>query len=203
MCSMLLLQFSSLFVVLLQSIKYATATVSQQSILHLQLSLTLFILRQSIMSERVQLPVQLLPSHYALEISPDFEKLTFSTVEDIHVTVREETDRLTLHAREITVQSVSFKPKDSNQEIKLNELSYNFKANTVSFGFDQILPLGEGVVTIKYSGILNGDMAGFYKSSYADANGNKKIMGSTQFEALDARRLVSLAVCDLWLALFL
>ena len=32
------------------------------------------------------------------------------------------------------------------------------------------------------------DMAGFYKSNYSDADGNKKVMASTQFEALDARR---------------
>jgi aminopeptidase N len=140
------------------------------------------------MTERVLLPNHLVPSHYALEISPDFDKLTFATTEEIHVTVQEETDRLTLHAREITIHSVSFKSNVSNQEVKLSELSYNFKANTVSFGFDGKLSLGEGVVTIKYTGILNGDMAGFYKSTYADANGNKKIMGSTQFEALDARR---------------
>lgn len=32
------------------------------------------------------------------------------------------------------------------------------------------------------------DMSGFYKSNYSDADGNKKVMASTQFEALDARR---------------
>ena len=32
-------------------------------------------------------------------------------------------------------------------------------------------------------------MSGFYKSNYSDADGNKKVMASTQFEALDARRL--------------
>lgn len=31
-------------------------------------------------------------------------------------------------------------------------------------------------------------MAGFYRSSYTDIHGQKKIMASTQFEALDARR---------------
>ncbi len=140
------------------------------------------------MTERVQLPRQLVPSHYELEITPDFEKLSFSTNEHIDVTVHEETDTLTLHAREITVHSVFFKARGSKKEIKLSELSYNFKKNTVSFGFEENLPSGEGILTIKYTGILNGDMAGFYKSTYVDANGNKKIMGSTQFEALDARR---------------
>jgi hypothetical protein len=35
-----------------------------------------------------------------------------------------------------------------------------------------------------FSGILNGDMSGFYKSNYSDADGNKKVMASTQFEVL-------------------
>jgi aminopeptidase N len=37
-------------------------------------------------------------------------------------------------------------------------------------------------------GFLNNQMAGFYRSSYTDIHGQKKIMASTQFEALDARR---------------
>ena len=142
------------------------------------------------MSERVVLPTQLLPVHYSLEITPNFEELTFATEEVIDVTVREETDRFTLHAREITIHAVSFVSAGNSKEIKMSEISYNFKSNTVSIVFESSVPVGEGKVNIKYSGILNGDMAGFYKSTYADANGNKKIMGSTQFEALDARRLV-------------
>lgn len=31
-------------------------------------------------------------------------------------------------------------------------------------------------------------MAGFYRSNYKGMNGESKVMGSTQFEALDARR---------------
>jgi aminopeptidase N len=37
-------------------------------------------------------------------------------------------------------------------------------------------------------GFLNNQMAGFYRSSYTDIEGNSKIMVSTQFESLDARR---------------
>lgn len=37
-------------------------------------------------------------------------------------------------------------------------------------------------------GFLNNQMAGFYRSSYTDIHGESKIMASTQFEALDARR---------------
>lgn len=37
-------------------------------------------------------------------------------------------------------------------------------------------------------GALNNQMAGFYRSHYKDHQGNSKIVASTQFEALDARR---------------
>ena len=62
------------------------------------------------------------------------------------------------------------------------------KDTTVNLKFAENLSIGNGTVRISFSGILNGDMAGFYKSGYADASGKKCVMASTQFEALDARR---------------
>ena len=44
------------------------------------------------------------------------------------------------------------------------------------------------MLMISFRGVLNSDMAGFYRSSYVDSDGNKKVMASTQFEAIDARR---------------
>lgn len=63
-------------------------------------------------SDRVVLPTQLYPSHYALEITPDFTALTFGCDEEIEVEVREATNAVTLHAREITIQSASFVSAD-------------------------------------------------------------------------------------------
>ena len=68
------------------------------------------------------------------------------------------------------------------------EISYNLDYTTLTLRFSEPLTLGSGRVHISYDGILNGDMAGFYKSSYTDADGKKQIMASTQFESLDARR---------------
>lgn len=141
-------------------------------------------------SERVVLPTQLYPSHYNLELTPDLNALTFSCNEEIFVTVREATNSVTLHAREITIVSASFHSLTGDFSAKLEGVSYDLKYHKVQLTFDAEIPasVGEGKVVIQFNGILNGDMAGFYKSSYADANGNKKIMASTQFEALDARR---------------
>ena len=69
-------------------------------------------------------------------------------------------------------------------------INFDTKLKTVTFVFggDAIAP-GEGhKLQIEYEGCMNNQMAGFYRSGYTDAKGEKRIMGSTQFEALDARR---------------
>jgi puromycin-sensitive aminopeptidase len=139
-------------------------------------------------NERVILPQDLFPSHYHLELTPDLENLCFTCHEEIVVEVRKETTEVTLHAREIALETVSFRSDVGGEEKKAMEFSYHNKLHTVKITFEDKISVGSGRLIIKYRGILNGDMAGFYKSSYSDANGNKKVMASTQFEALDARR---------------
>ncbi|XP_058093294.1 aminopeptidase M1-like isoform X3 [Magnolia sinica] len=53
--------------------------------------------------------------------------------------------------------------------------------------FDGFLPVGKGILGIRFSGTLNDEMKGFYRSTY-EHDGEKKNMAVTQFEAVDARR---------------
>ena len=138
-------------------------------------------------SERVILPQDCVPSHYSLCLTPDLSLLTFKCDEDIAVDVKRATSQVTLHSREISILSAKFEGSDGTLR-SLVSISYDLKMHTVSLGFDGEFPVGAGALKISFTGILNGDMAGFYKSSYADVSGVKKIMASTQFEALDARR---------------
>ena len=63
------------------------------------------------------------------------------------------------------------------------------KATTVTFIFAEALPPSSSIkLVIDFVGSLNNQMAGFYRSHYKDVNGKDKIVASTQFEALDARR---------------
>ena len=68
------------------------------------------------------------------------------------------------------------------------EINVNLKLTIMTLKFPAELPVGAGTLTMKYQGEINNAMAGFYRSQYEDATGAKKWMGSTQFEALDARR---------------
>lgn len=62
------------------------------------------------------------------------------------------------------------------------------KDYSVRLEFGTELAVGEATLKFKFVGHLNNQMAGFYRSSYTSASGEKRIMASTQFEALDARR---------------
>ena len=115
-------------------------------------------------SDRVLLPTDLIPSHYSLEITPNFSSFTFSVNETIVVTVRGDSEAkvaglrsFSLHARDINIISCSFQGNDAV------EINYNKKLNTVSFVFENDFVSGQHEVAIKYEGILNSDMAGFYR----------------------------------------
>lgn len=133
-------------------------------------------------SDRVLLPDAVHPVHYNLSIEPDLERLEFLCEQEVKCVVRKDTKEIVLHSKEISITSATY------ESLSAIEISYHLVDTTVTIRFNENLPIGAGVLKLSFRGILNGDMAGFYKSGYTDADGNKKVMASTQFEALDARR---------------
>jgi hypothetical protein len=124
-------------------------------------------------SERVLLPSSVTPIHYCLTLSPNLNLLNFSCEEEIKVNVSSSTKEVKMHSKEIAIQTASFSKGDIS--ISLVKISYELEDNTVTLSFKDDLPLGEGNLKVSFTGILNSDMAGFYKSSYSDADGNKKV----------------------------
>lgn len=104
------------------------------------------------------------------------------------MTVAAATQSVVLHAQELSVAEVVFRPANGGKELSATTLTYDLGEKTLSIHFGEELPLGEGILVVDYVGQLNNQMAGFYRSSYVASNGEKRIMASTQFEALDARR---------------
>lgn len=75
----------------------------------------------------------------------------------------------------------------NTQELHSSEIVVVEEDEIVVFKFDEILPVGAGVLAMKFEGTLNDQMKGFYRSTY-EHNGEKKNMAVTQFEPTDARR---------------
>lgn len=138
---------------------------------------------------------------YDLHLTPDLEAFRFSGICDITFTVDasklddKNAKEITLHSKELCFASAEYVVIDedvaaSSTPVPADEILVNVKATTVKFVFASGIPNGAQKikVSIAYSGFLNNQMAGFYRSGYTDIAGVSKIMASTQFESLDARR---------------
>lgn len=69
--------------------------------------------------------------------------------------------------------------------------SENTETQTTTFSFDDVIPANtQAKLEIEFTGTLNDNMAGFYRSSYKTKDGKKKFMATTQMEPTDARRAI-------------
>ena len=143
-------------------------------------------------NRNVRLSKNVIPTAYEIQLCPDLENFTFEGVETITLKLLKKTKVLTLHSKELEIETVEIK---IGGEKVFAKISYNEKAETATFLFPEnleALPPSGGKasklrLTIVFKGILNDKMRGFYKSSYLHENKTHHI-ATTQFEATDARR---------------
>ncbi|CAH0703041.1 unnamed protein product [Spodoptera exigua] len=136
------------------------------------------------------LPKQVKPEKYFLNITPYIYEgnFTFDGEVTIHLAVVEETKEITFHGVELTIHDIKIHEKDDDHLIyivrQLEDVPRNFHILTLGSS----LEVGKQyILSIKYTGILNDNLHGFYRSSYEE-KGAKKWIAVTQFQAMDARR---------------
>src|SRR3989344_3279774 len=135
--------------------------------------------------KHVRLPHYIKPEKYKLLVKPDLEDFTFEGSETISLVIKKSINDIILHAKELDIFNVEFRM--SNSEFKTNKIKYNIKSETATFIFPRKLPKGKGELSLKFKGILNDKMRGFYRSRNIHQNKEKHI-ATTQFETTDARR---------------
>src|SRR5689334_9381645 len=123
----------------------------------------------------VRLSAHVTPIRYEIFIKPDLKDFTFSGEETITLELILPTKEITLHSLELKIKSPGAK------------VTYNKKAETATLTFPKSLPQGEQKINLKFTGILNDKLRGFYKSRYTH-EGKEKHLATTQFESTDARR---------------
>jgi aminopeptidase N len=131
-------------------------------------------------SHAQRLPQNVQPEHYRLVLTPNLKDATFTGSEKIDVRIDQPTDSVTLNAAEIKFESVT--TRLNGRTIKADVTEDQAKEQ-VTFNFNQQLPAGRITLEIAYTGILNGQLRGFYLSKTAKRN-----YAVTQFEPTDARR---------------
>lgn len=133
-----------------------------------------------------RLPTTVLPSNYDLTIVPDFHSNTFTGEVTIRVNVTEPVSATVLNVKELEVQEAHI-TYDTGTRLN-GSASIDPKLERLTINYAGILGIGECDLRIKFTGILNDKLRGFYRSTYMDAQGTEQKIGCTQFEAAEARR---------------
>ena len=128
-----------------------------------------------------RLPEIAAPDHYKLSFSPDFTKNDFAGEETIEVRVLKPTSQIVLNAAEIDFQETTISSGGATQKATVTP---DKDKQTASLAVDHSISPGPATIHIRYHGILNDQLRGFYLGK--DSNGQK--YAATQFEATDARR---------------
>jgi aminopeptidase N len=127
-----------------------------------------------------RLPGVARPLHYTLQLAPDLQAATFTGEETIDLTLAQAVDSIVLNAWQLKFAAVT---AQSDGRTLTAEVSVDPGLQQVTFHFARKLSAGPVTLKIAYSGILNGDLRGFYLSRTAKRN-----YAVTQFEPTDARR---------------
>lgn len=132
------------------------------------------------------LPQTLQPLHYDVAVS-EITDSVYSGIVKIDLSIVEATDELHLHYRDLTIKNavVHYMGALFDAKVALTDKKKEVFVLKLGRSLDAIGEIAQ--VEISFEGIIQTNMAGFYKSAYVE-NGVTKYMLSTQFEATDARR---------------
>jgi len=127
-----------------------------------------------------RLPTLVTPDHYDLAFAVDLAHNRFDGTETIKVRTTEPTSRVVLHALEITFHEVTIGTGAAAQKATV---ALDDSAQTATLTVAKPIARGSTEIHIRYTGILNDKLRGFYTSK-----GPHRSYAVTQFESTDARR---------------
>ncbi|KAF9274027.1 Aminopeptidase 2 mitochondrial [Mortierella alpina] len=132
----------------------------------------------------------IIPIHYTLKIVPCPVNFSFLGECSIEICVAEPTFGITLHAKELNIQTATVRDHLINgYSITATSVSYNVEEETITLEFPQALHVSSSwTLDIAYIGLVNDKLNGFYRSVYTDAENNVHQLTTTQFQSTHARR---------------
>src|ERR1700730_15262519 len=108
-----------------------------------------------------RLPQGAVPDHYDLHLTPDLAKATFAGEVAISVRLAQTTSSITLHAAEIEFVETTISAAGSTQAASV---TLNANQETATLTVPRQLPAGSATINIRYNGVLNDQLRGFYRS---------------------------------------
>jgi len=129
--------------------------------------------------ESYRLPKNVVPTNYKIELEPIFESedknksFTFNGKSEITLDIEKETNTITFHAKELEFIEIQL-AYNKTEKIDIKSLIKNTKKDFVTLTFNTIIPKTKNaLLVLKYTGKLNDQLRGFYRSSYQNKEGKK------------------------------
>ncbi len=132
-----------------------------------------------------RLPRTIFPRRYDLRLTPDLDALEFTGVETIALDVVDEVTEIVLNAVEIEITSAVVEATAGSAPATI---AYDEETQRVILTTGSPIPRGDAHLALEFRGVLNDRLAGFYRSTFTDIDGDTRTVAVTQFEATDARR---------------
>ncbi|KAI4726645.1 hypothetical protein E4T49_05509 [Aureobasidium sp. EXF-10728] len=137
---------------------------------------------------REVLPKNVKPLHYHLTLEPNLETFQYEGKVVIDLDVVEDTTSISLNTIDIDIKSTEVH-SGSKLITSSPKVTYDENTQTTTVSFPDTIPAGhKATLTQTFTGTLNDNMAGFYRSSYKGEDGSDKYIATTQMEPTDARR---------------
>ena len=128
-----------------------------------------------------RLPQNAVPDSYQLTLTPDFNHDNFAGEETIQVRLLAPSIQIVLNSADIEFRDVVVSGTGLRQRATV---TLDKEKEMATLTVREPIPAGPATIHIKYAGILNDQMRGFYRGK--DDHGRK--YAATQFESTDARR---------------
>src|SRR6516162_9135780 len=124
-----------------------------------------------------RLPDTVVPETYDLTFAPDLAKATFSGEETVHVRIQKPLTAITLNSAELEFEAATITSGGATETAQVTFDESKEQATLT------VPKEGPAEIGIRFTGVLNDKLRGFYLSK-----SDRRNYAVTQFEATDARR---------------
>jgi puromycin-sensitive aminopeptidase len=128
-----------------------------------------------------RLPRNVIPIRYNLKMVPNLDTATFWGIVTVKLSVKTKTNTIMLNSKKLNIISIHI-----NKKIE-NNFKIDFKTERLIITTRKMLKPGIVCLRIHFSGILNNDLTGFYRSTYLDNNGTEQVIATTQMQPSSCR----------------
>jgi tricorn protease interacting factor F2/3 len=123
------------------------------------------------------------PIHYDLYFIPDLNEFTIQGKTKIHCEFESPEQSIILNVKELEIHQIKVESDGKTIE---NSYSVDLKKEEMTIKLTSAI-IGQCIIFIEYSGIINDQLMGWYRSKYT-YNSETKYIAVTQFEEREARR---------------